>query len=128
MSEQLCPRNSGPSPHTHVQQDSFYVLEGQMTVIVGGETLIATQGSFVNVPPNTVHSFRVDTETARILNMYVPSGFERIITELGEPAPERVLPPSGRPMRGKPEDVRRVSEAIGMRGVNEPDKLRTNLA
>lgn len=124
MLEQICPRNSGPPPHTHAQQESFYVLEGQMTVIVGGTTFVATQGSFLNVPPDTVHSFRVDTETARILNMYVPAGFERIITELGEPAPARRLPPAGRPMKGTPEDVRRVGDAIGMKWVDEPDTLR----
>ncbi len=124
MMEQICPRNSGPPPHTHAQQESYYILEGQMTVVVGGKTLVATQGSFLNVPPNTVHSFRVDTDTARILNMYVPAGFERLITELGEPAPQRVLPPPGRPMKAKPEDVRRVLQQIGMTWVNEPDTLR----
>lgn len=124
MMEQICPKNSGPPPHTHAQQESFYVLDGQMTVLVGGKTLVAKQGSFLNVPPNMVHSFRVDTDTARILNMYVPAGFERLITELGDPAPERVLPPEGRPMKAKPEDIRRVMQQIGMIWVNEPDTLR----
>lgn len=125
MMEQVCPKNSGPPPHTHAQQESFYVLEGQMTVLVGGKTLVATQGSFLNVPPNTVHSFRVDSDSCRILNMYTPAGFERIITEFGEPAPKRSLPPPGRPMKGKPEDIARVSKAIGMTWLtDEPDVIR----
>lgn len=125
MMEQVCPKNSGPPPHFHAQQESYYILEGQMTVLAGGKELVATQGSFLNVPPHTVHSFRVDTETCRMLNMYTPAGFERMITAFGDPAPERKLPPPGRPMKGSPGDMARISQEIGMTWlVDEPDVLR----
>lgn len=29
----------------------------------------------LSVPPNTVHAFAVVSETARVLNLYIPGGF-----------------------------------------------------
>lgn len=122
--EQLCPKNSGPPPHTHTQTESFYILEGEITFLIGDKRLVGTKGSFVTVPPGTVHSFRVDSETALILNSYVPAGFELMITELGEPALERALPPQGRPFLHSPEEVARVVERSGMKWLDVPDILR----
>ena len=50
----------------------------------------------------------VASETALILNSYVPAGFELGITELGDAAPERTLPPKGRTMQHSPEEMARV--------------------
>lgn len=99
-------------------------MDGQITFLIDDQTLIGTKGSFVTVPPGTVHSFRVDTETALILNSYVPAGFEMIITKLGEPAPERVLPPKGRPFQHSPEEVASVVKKCGMKWLDVPDTLR----
>ena len=122
--EQLCPKDSGPPPHTHTQTENFYILDGEITFVVDGKKLVGTKGSFVTVPPGTVHSFRVDSETALILNTYVPAGFELMIAELGEVAPERVLPPKGRPMRHSHEEIARVVERSGMKWFDVPDTLR----
>ena len=48
--------------------ESFYVVEGEVTLYVGdqaGARLGA--GSFAHVPGGTVHGFRVESETARYL-------------------------------------------------------------
>lgn len=122
--EQLCPKNSGPPPHTHTQTENFYILEGEITFLIDERMVRGTKGSFVTVPPDTVHSFRVDSETALVLNTYVPAGFELMITELGEPAPERTLPPPGGPFRHSPEEVAAVVERCGMKWLDVPDSLR----
>ena len=122
--EQLCPKNSGPPPHTHTQIENFYVIDGEITFLIGEQTVVGRTGSFVTVPGGTVHSFRVDSETALILNSYVPAGFELMISELGEVAPERSLPPKGRPFQHSPEEVARVVERSGMRWLDMPDTLR----
>lgn len=122
--EQLCPKNSGPPPHMHTQIENFYILDGEITFVIDGKTLAGKKGSFVTVPAGTVHSFRVDSETALILNSYVSAGFEVMITELGEVAPERVLPPKGRPFQHSPEEVARVMERSGMKWLDVPDTLR----
>ncbi len=126
LMEQLCPENSGPPPHTHTQREMFYILDGKITFLVGDETIVGSAGSFVNVPPGVVHSFRVDSKTARILNSYTPAGFERMIIETARPAEARTLPPKNLPPMGADmERVRRVIEEVGMKWVNAPDVLRT---
>jgi quercetin dioxygenase-like cupin family protein len=125
--EELCPRDSGPPPHFHTQNEFFYILDGSITFLVNGKELVGSAGSFVSVPAKTVHSFRVDTETARILNWYVPGGFERVVQELGEPTTQRVLPPRGRPNRAaSSEEIKRLFSEVGMTTLNEPDTLREN--
>ncbi len=119
--EELCPRDSGPPPHTHAQDEAIYVLEGGVTFTVDGQTLRVAAGGFVTIPRGTVHSFRVESETARLLNLYVPAGFERVVTELGVPAKTRTLPPPGLPMA----DVGRQRMAalfaeVGMKPVGPP--------
>ena len=123
--DQICPKDSGPGPHYHDQDEAFYILEGEITFVENGEIIEGVAGSFIFVPRGTVHSFRVKSETARVLNSYTPGGFERVIMALGEPAPERVLPPPGRPMQGDREKAMRVIAEVGMHVVNEPDILRS---
>ena len=94
---QLCPRRSGPGPHYHDHDQQVFGMDGEITYLAGGEELKAGPGSFVLIPRGTVHSFRVDSETATLLNSYTPAGFERTITELGERAQARTMPPSDRP-------------------------------
>ena len=122
--EELCPKLSGPPPHTHTQLEIFYILDGEITFLVDGHEVHGKAGSIVTVPPGLVHSFRVDSETSRVLNMYVPAGFERSVIELGEPALERTLPPKGRGMAASMEQAMKLFREIGMQPVNEPDTLR----
>jgi quercetin dioxygenase-like cupin family protein len=122
--EQLCPKGSGPPPHTHTQIENFYIMEGEITFLIDGQTVVGKEGSFVTVPAGTVHSFRIDSETALILNSYIPAGFELMITELGEVAPERNLPPRGRPFQHSPEEIARTVERSGMQWLDLPDTLR----
>ena len=121
---ELCPQGSGATPHYHEQDEQFYVLDGQVTYLAGDRTLVATAGAFVLIPRGTVHSFRVDSDTATILNSYTPGGFERAIIELGEPAAARTLPPAGRPAIAHPERVAELFARIGMHVVDQPDTLR----
>ena len=121
---ELCPRGSGPAPHYHDQDEQFYVINGQITYLAGGQTMVATAGSLVYIPRGTVHGFRVDSDTAEILNSYTPAGFERSILELAEPAPARTLPPMGRPMIHNRATVMALFVEVGMHNVSMPDPLR----
>src|SRR5215211_4964655 len=66
----LAPGFPGPPPHTHERlHDMFYVLEGTLTVRVGGEDNELRPGSCVCIPPGTVHTFSNRSGTAvRFLN------------------------------------------------------------
>jgi len=52
------PGFPGPPPHVHDRlHDMFYVLEGTLTFLVESDTIDAQPGTFVCVPPGTVHTF-----------------------------------------------------------------------
>jgi quercetin dioxygenase-like cupin family protein len=122
---QLCPKGSGPGSHYHDQNEQFFIVDGEITYLANGEELRAKSGSFVLIPRGTVHSFRVDSETATFLNSYTPAGFERTITELGEPAQAREIPPPDRPTIPAGFDAAvALFREIGMHPVQEPDVLR----
>ena len=72
------PHSGGPPPHVHESEDdSFYVLEGELTFTVEGTEVVAEAGTFVLVPPGLEHTFanRGDLE-ARALNIHAPAGFD----------------------------------------------------
>ncbi len=55
--------------HRHDADDeSFYVLDGELSISIGGGPAIpAPKGSFAHVPSGTVHGFRVESKRARYL-------------------------------------------------------------
>lgn len=87
--EALVPQGGGPPPHIHTREDeTFYLLAGQIEFLLGEETIVAGAGDFVNVPRGTVHRFRnTGTETARMVLTFTPAGIERWFEETLEPAP-----------------------------------------
>ena len=72
------PRSGGPPSHSHAaEDDSFYVLEGELTFGVEGEEVVAGPGTFVFVPPGVEHTFANRGDTiARFLNVHAPAGFD----------------------------------------------------
>jgi mannose-6-phosphate isomerase-like protein (cupin superfamily) len=94
--EQYMPEGSGPPPHVHSIDEIFYVIAGEMTVLVGDKALVIGSGGMGHVPKNTVHSFKTTSkETCRILNFYRPAGFELALIGSAEPAKARELPAKG---------------------------------
>jgi len=67
--------------HVHKEEDdSFYIVEGEMTFTIEGEYVAAPPGTFVLVPPGVEHGFRNDGDTpVRMLNIHAPGGFDRRI-------------------------------------------------
>jgi quercetin dioxygenase-like cupin family protein len=77
----------GPPPHIHTaEEEAFYVLEGELNVLVENRTVTATTGAFVLVPRGTVHTYsKTGTGSARILVMISPAGFEKFFEEIAGP-------------------------------------------
>jgi mannose-6-phosphate isomerase-like protein (cupin superfamily) len=74
----LDPHTKGPGPHSHPEDDVFYVLAGTMSVMVGTEWTEASAGSFVLVPGNVTHDFENrGAERAGMLNVSAPGNFEQ---------------------------------------------------
>ena len=81
---ELAPESAGPPPHLHEGiTDSFWVLEGTLTVLMDGEERQAPAGSHVVIPPGNVHSVsNPSAEPVRFLNISTPGGLERYLREL----------------------------------------------
>ena len=121
--EEWLPRGSGPGPHKHTWSDeTYYILDGEVTFLIGDEVRVARRGDFLMVPRDTRHAFRVDSETARFLNGYTPASLEAAVTEMAMPAPVRAIPPKGAtpPPAMTPALMRRY----GMEALPGPDPLR----
>ncbi len=73
----------GPPQHIHKTEDeAFYVLEGEINVLLGERTIRAKAGSFVLIPRGTVHTFsRVGQEPAKLLAIFSPPGVEQFFDE-----------------------------------------------
>ena len=67
--------------HVHDgEDDAFYILEGEMTFVVGSERVAAPPGTFVLVPPGVEHGFANEQDVpVRMLNIHAPAGFDRRI-------------------------------------------------
>jgi len=82
---------SAANPPMHIQTDeeeSFYVLEGEVEFEVDGSTVLGRPGSFALVPRGAAHTFRVVSPTARML----------VITSAPQGAPEGGRRPAPSPL------------------------------
>jgi quercetin dioxygenase-like cupin family protein len=91
--EFFAPRNFGPPLHRHDAEDElFYILAGELWLSCGDEEAVQGEGAMAWLPRGLPHTFQVRSETARILTITTPSGFERFVAALGRPADSPVLP------------------------------------
>ena len=89
MVEIKVPKNSklppGPAGHVHTREDeSWYIIDGELQFEVGDETVTAGPGSLVYAPRNVPHSYRVVKAPARYLLMFTPAGIEPLFAEVAE--------------------------------------------
>jgi len=95
LSEISVRPGGGPPPHIHRREDeSFYVLEGSLTIHIGGNTLVASRGDFAFLPRGIVHSFKNTSDVnARALVVITPAGLENYFAEVFDPAADRSAAP-----------------------------------
>jgi mannose-6-phosphate isomerase-like protein (cupin superfamily) len=87
LHENILPAGSpGPRPHIHRHhEESFYVLEGELTMRVGARTVTAPPGSFVLVPRGVVHQpSNPCTQPTRVLLIFSPAGMDGFFAEAAE--------------------------------------------
>jgi quercetin dioxygenase-like cupin family protein len=117
--EFLFPRYASPPLHTHPQDESYFVLEGRLTIQAGGQRFDLEAAATALVPIGVPHTFRVDSETARVLVLSTPAGLERMIRDGAVPASTPTLPPADAP-RPAPEELDRIFEAHGQVNLGPP--------
>ncbi len=93
--EIVVPPGGGPPLHVHHnEEEAFYVIEGELKVQVWDREAKASAGSFVLLPKNIPHAFRIeDSRPAKVLALLSPPGFEGYFIDYGRPAEANALPP-----------------------------------
>ena len=80
----IAPGFPGPVRHVHRRTvDSFYVLEGELSVVLEDGEAAVGAGAYALVPPGTPHTFSNPSGGAvRMLNLMAPGGFEQYLKEM----------------------------------------------
>jgi quercetin dioxygenase-like cupin family protein len=112
--ELLAPQGAAPPLHSHSQDETFYVLAGELTVWVLDEPVAAGPGAVVFAPGGTPHTFRVESDTAHLLILSTPAGIEEYVRALGEPAQWPWLQPPADEPRVSPERIAEVERKLGV--------------
>jgi len=66
---QAGPEGSGPPPHCHPWDESFYVVSGNIAFGVGDKDMIAEPGTLVHLPAGTMHWFRFGAGGGEMISM-----------------------------------------------------------
>jgi quercetin dioxygenase-like cupin family protein len=97
----LARRGNASPVHVHDRDDeTFFVLDGELRVFAGEEEHTAGPGTVAVLPRRLRHAYVVTSATARFLTLHSPAGFEQFAAEVGEPARALTLPP---PPAGPPD-------------------------
>jgi len=85
------PPGGGPPPHYHTKEDeTFFVLEGEVSFFQGGVWHPVGPGGVAHMPRGVIHTFKnTGEQPLRLLISTAPAGFERFFArcadEFGRP-------------------------------------------
>ena len=84
---------TGPPPHSHDWDESFYVLSGAVEFVCEGKSHLCLPGTLVHVPCGTVHGFTYAREGGQMLEITGPGAlaaqmFTAIDNEISVDAPD----------------------------------------
>lgn len=116
------PAGTQIPPHRHRRySEQIYVLEGEFTVWVGGCKAVLRSGDDVVIPLGIAHALHVTgAGSGRALVVTSPSGFARLVTEVGTPDDGSGVPPS---MPPDMDLLQRVSAELGDEILGPPGAL-----
>ncbi|KAL3690637.1 hypothetical protein R1sor_004288 [Riccia sorocarpa] len=85
----------GPPLHYHTLEDETWtMLEGGLTWIIGENQHDVTDGDVIFIPRGTPHAFvNKSGKNARMLVIYTPAGQENWFVEIGKPVHDPAKPP-----------------------------------
>ncbi|HJS96515.1 MAG TPA: cupin domain-containing protein [Solirubrobacteraceae bacterium] len=128
--EGVLPHGAAPPLHSHPQDETFYVIDGEVTAwLVEAELAddraappawVKTRGrrcgpgAALFAPAGTPHTFRVESDTARMLFLSAPAGIEDYVRALAEPALWPWLQPPAEGSRVPDERIAAVKRELGV--------------
>ena len=60
---------SGPRSHSHDWDETFIVIDGDLTFCIDGEEMTAKAGTLVHLPAGTVHEFKFGENGAKLISI-----------------------------------------------------------
>ena len=100
---------TGPPPHCHDWDESFYVLRGEIEFVCDANAHICAPGTLVYVPRGTVHGFRYGTGGGQMLEI---TGQDALAAQMFTAINNEI--PAG------PPDIGKVLEVLNRNGVTVP--------
>ncbi len=93
------PGHATPYHLHHLEDEAFYVLDGEYTFISDGAKTVVRPGGFIFLPRGVPHGIRcTGSVPSTLLVVAIPgTGFLGMMLEMAEPAKGRVLPPPSPP-------------------------------
>jgi len=106
----MMPPGFGSPYHTHHREDeAFYVLQGEIAIVLDGKWKVAGAGEYVFGPREIPHGFQVvGSAPARLLLLCSPAGFENFVLDQATEMTDPVTPP----------DMPRMMELAGQYGID----------
>lgn len=104
----------GPPPHSHRREDeTFYVLEGEVTFHSGEDRIVGKPGTFIHMPRDNQHSFKNESDQpAKMLISLMPAGLEKMFIEGGRELAEGELP--DKPSEEEIERLLKIADRYGI--------------
>ena len=84
------PEGSGPPPHAHPWDETFYVIRGEVELGFETKRLVAQPGTLVHIPAGTTHWFRLGKGGAEMLSITARLAASRLFADISrEIAPDK---------------------------------------
>ena len=106
------PGTEAPLHVHHNEDEAFWVLDGDVTLEIGGNTIEAHAGDYAFGPRDIPHRYTVGEAGCRMLFILTPGGFEDLVIAMSDPAGARTLPP---PSSEEPDmaEIKAIAAAHG---------------
>src|SRR3954454_3235168 len=119
-------RGTMPPLHVHRRHDeTFYVLEGEVTLFAPGEQRFLTAGQAAFAARDVPHTYRVESDEARWLGISAPAGFDDFGRAVPEPVGAAELQPSSHSF--DPASLSQPAAKAGIEILGPPGTLPADL-
>ena len=75
------PEGSGPPPHNHPWDESFYVVKGEIEFGIADKAMVAQPGTLVHLPAGTTHWFRFGKGGGEMISLTSREGASHMFTD-----------------------------------------------
>ena len=108
------PGHATPYHLHHLEDEAFYVLDGEFAFVCNGTKTIIGPGGYIFLPRGVPHGIRVSAPIpSTMLILAMPgTGFVGMMQEMAVPATERILPIP------KPPDVENLTRVCAKYGID----------